>query len=102
MSLTPSLLHRVKCPLDRALGASQYRCGRGTNRNSKHDHLAHSQTGVGLSYVIDHEEKTCYECSHYGIVDGDKFTYWLNFLHTNSCTFSYNHVLVFQVNIRIT
>ena len=74
MSLTPSLLHRVKGPLDRALGASQYRSGRGTKRDSKHDHLARSQVRVGLSYVMDHEEKTCFESSHYGIVDGDKFT----------------------------
>jgi hypothetical protein len=77
MSLTPSLLHPVKGPLDRALGGSQYRSERGTKRNSKHGHLARSQTRVGLSYVMDHEENTCSESSHYGIVDGDKFTYYL-------------------------
>jgi hypothetical protein len=77
MSLTPSLLHPVKDPLDRALGACQYSSGRGTKQNSKHDHLTRSQTRVGLSYVIVHEEYTRSESSHYGTADGDKFTYWL-------------------------
>jgi hypothetical protein len=77
MNLTPSLLHRVKGPVVKALGASQYRSGRGAKRISKHGHLAHRQTRVGLSYVINHEENTCSKSAHYGIVDGDKSTYWL-------------------------
>jgi hypothetical protein len=48
--------HPVKGPL----GVSQCHYGRGTKPDSKLDHPARSQTRVWLSYVTDHEEKTCF------------------------------------------